>query len=1383
MNKIYALKYCYRTGTAVPVPEFCNGRTKSATKKLLSLTIFMCLFSDISLVYAGMVGSDVSYQTYRDFSENKGIFVPGARDIRIYAKDGSIAGELNKAPLPDFSSVNFGSGVATLISPQYISSVKHNGSYKTVSFGNGQNSYSIVDRNNHPSQDFHAPRLNKLVTEVVPASINYAPRSEILDTVRFPEFYRIGSGSQVVQDKDGHNVTVSGAYNYLTGGTTALHWGNHSGNGIQDYMGDNINKYKPIGNFGLPGDSGSPLFGWDAKNEKWVMTGVYAAIGGSTRLTNPIWALMPTKFIEDTRSDDNEAPILFDSIKNNPLYWNFDPLTGTGTLVQDGNTFIMHGQKGKDLNAGKNLIFDGENGKIILHSSVSQGAGSLTFNSSYTVSTDNDSTWQGAGLDIRKGNEVDWKVNGVQRDNLHKTGAGILRINGTGINEGGLKTGDGTVILSQMPDKNGLIQAFSSVNISSGRPVVILSDDRQVNPDNISWGFRGGVLDINGSDISFHEIKAADNGAIITNNSQTPSLLTISPLTDMSVSVNDWDKNKRSGGEEGLLYKYRNGYTRTVDYFFQKKKGYGYFPVKQSSNSDWEYVGHDEQAAKKWVLSRRPKDNLLFHGNLTGNINVRTDTSASTGDMAFDGNINIPQGIFSQSGGNLTFQGHPVIHAYNSKAIADKLASLGDHSVRIQPVSFDQPDWENRVFTLKMLELKDTDFRLARNATMNGSINANHSVITLGSPSLYIDKNDGTGKKANVPEGISVASNASDMSTYLGNVTLNNHSRLDIRETFSGGIAANDSSISVTSRQAVLNEYSMFRKTPLALQGGAHLTATGGWYTDNPVSINHDATLSLGGSPRPGNSGYVSAAYYASTAFSLEGDNARLQVLPWTFTYGDISADGNAVISVGEGSSASLAPDLSFREKIAYSTFYGFKNVYGGRVYAPRAQMSLSDTQWQISGNSTLGSLQLTRSLAGFTGGNFISPLFHTLNVDRLAASQSAFALRTDLKNSDNIVIKQHAEGKDNTLFVNFLRKPSDRDTLNIPLVSAPVGTDPGMFKAAERVTGFSMVTPRIHTVEDNGMMRWVLDGFDVRPDKRASFSANTFLNMGYKNFLTEVNNLNKRMGDLRDTQGEDGLWARVMNGAGTGDGGYSDSYTHFQFGFDRKHRLSGADLFTGVLISHTDSHGGSSAFSGETRSLGGGVYTSLILDSGAYVDLIGKYVHHDNNYTARFIGPDKQNYGTHSWYAGVETGYRYRLSDDMYIEPQAELVYGAVSGSRFNWNADGMDMSMANKHYNPLTGRTGVAFGKTFTGKDWQVTARTGVDYQFDLVSNGETALRDASGEHRFNGEKDSRILYNVGVNARLKDNIRFGVELEQSAFGQYNVDHLINANIRYIF
>lgn len=40
----------------------------------------------------------------------------------------------------------------------------------------------------------------------------------------------------------------------------------------------------------------------------------------------------------------------------------------------------------------------------------------------------------------------------------------------------------------------------------------------------------------------------------------------------------------------------------------------------------------------------------------------------------------------------------------------------------------------------------------------------------------------------------------------------------------------------------------------------------------------------------------------------------------------------------------------------------------------------------------------------------------------------------------------------------------------------------------------------------------------------------------------------------------------------------------------------------------------------------------------------------------------------------------------------------------------------MQRKQMHPLIGRTGIEFGKTFSDKDWEMTALTGVNYQYDL-------------------------------------------------------------------
>uniref|UniRef100_UPI0031B8B403 Maltodextrin-binding protein,EspP(b7-12) n=1 Tax=Escherichia coli TaxID=562 RepID=UPI0031B8B403 len=144
---------------------------------------------------------------------------------------------------------------------------------------------------------------------------------------------------------------------------------------------------------------------------------------------------------------------------------------------------------------------------------------------------------------------------------------------------------------------------------------------------------------------------------------------------------------------------------------------------------------------------------------------------------------------------------------------------------------------------------------------------------------------------------------------------------------------------------------------------------------------------------------------------------------------------------------------------------------------------------------------------------------------------------------------------------------------------------------------------------------------------------------------------------------------------------------------------------------------------------------------------------------------------------------YKAFLNEVAWIEPQACLVYGSVSGKQFAWKDQGMHLSMKDKDYNCLVYGTGVDVGKSFSGKDWKVTARAGLGYQFDLLANGETVLRDASGEKRIKGEKDSRMLMSVGLNAEIRDNVRFGLEFEKSAFGKYNVDNAVNANFRYSF
>lgn len=1085
---------------------------------------------------AGIVRSDIAYQIYRDFAENKGLFVPGATDIPVY-------------------------------------------------------------------------------------------------------------------DKDGNLVNVAGGYAFKTGGTTGVPLISDAtivSNPGQTY--DPVNG--PLPDYGAPGDSGSPLFAYDEQQKKWVIVAVLRAYAGINGATN-WWNVISTDYLNQVMQDDFDAPVDFVSGLG-PLNWTYDKTSGTGTLSQGSKNWTMHGQKDNDLNAGKNLVFSGQNGAIVLKDSVTQGAGYLEFKDSYTVSAESGKTWTGAGIITDKGTNVTRKVNGVAGDNLHKLGEGTLTINGTGVNQGGLKTGDGTVVLNQQADTAGNVQAFSSVSLASGCPTVVLGDARQVNPDNISWGYRGGKLDLNGNAVTFTRLQAADYGAVITNHAQQKFRLLLDlKAQDTNVSEPTIGNIPPFGGTGTLGNLYSMILNGQARFYILKSASNGNTLWGNSLNDpvQWEFVGTDKnkavQTVKDWILAGRAKQPVIFHGQLSGNMDVAIPQLPGGRKVIFDGSVNLPEGTLSQDSGTLTFQGHPVIHA----------------SVRgSASVSLNQKDWENRQFTMKTLSLKDADFHLSRNATLNSDIQSDNSHITLGSDRVFVDKNDGTGNYVSPEEGTSVPDTVNDRSQYEGNITLNHNSTLDIGSLFTGGIDAYDSAVSITSPDVLLTAPGAFVGSSLTVHDGGHLTALDGIFSDGHIQVGKNGKITLSGTPVKDTANQYAPAVYLTDGYELTGDNAALEITRGAHVSGDIHASAASTVTIGSDRSAELASAETPASAFAGSLLGGYNAAFNGAITGGRADVSMHNALWTLGVDSSIHSLTVRNNRIRSGGDR----AFRTLKVNKLDATGNDFILRTDLKNADKIQVTEKATGSDNSLNACFMKNPSQGQALNIPLVTVPAGTSAEVFKAGTRGTGFSRVTPTLHVDTSGGNTKWILDGFKAEADKAAAAKADSFMIAGYKNFMTEVNDLNKRMGDLRDTNGDAGAWARIMSGAGSADGGYSDNYTHVQVGFDKKHELDGVDLFTGVTMTYTDSSADSHAFSGKTKSVGGGLYGSALFESGAYIDLIGKYIHHDNDYTGNFASLGTKHYNTHSWYAGAETGYRYHLTEDTFIEPQAELVYGAVSGKTF---------------------------------------------------------------------------------------------------------------------
>ena len=781
-------------------------------KKLLKPLCRTLTASSIALAlhpsaFAAIVRSDVDYQIFRDFAENKGKFHVGATNVEIRDKNGNALGTiLPNLPMIDFSPVDVQMRVATLVDPQYVVSVKHNSGYKNVRFGikTGHSdipddTYRLVDRNNdgppdiwwkydRRHEDYHSPRLHRFVTEVVPMPTTTAGTdpNTYMDTARFPYMLRVGAGTQFRESADKDREELQGAYNYAIGGQS--YDLQPKKQGFLDLYGNLFDK--PLTNYAVPGDSGSPIFTFDKQQNKWVFLGTYTYWGGYKNTTWQEYIIYRNDFNQQRYAEDIAGQISADN--NEEFIWEAEDKTSTIRSTRNNNKTLVVDlidaslkTAEEQLNYGKTAYLNGNNGLLKLKGDINQGAGGLYFNGNYTVSGQNaNTTWTGAGISVAEGKQVNWQIR--NNDILSKIGSGTLHVNGTGKNDGKISVGDGTVILNQKSDENGNKQAFKEVGIVSGRPTVILNDAEQVNPDRIYFGFRGGRLDLNGNNLTFKRIRNVDEGAMIVNhNANQASTLTLTGqnlFLPEQVTIREVHNSNRPAGYH--LYHWQNGCENR--YFVSKHDNMkASFPCKpgQGSTDDWEIVATDREEAINIVTQReiQRKDvtinafdgylgetNAALHnGKLNVNINAVNNQSTFlfTGGSQLNGDVTLNQGI-------AMFSGRPVPHA-NDYLNGNKG----------KDVVFDD-EWINRTFNANNINVNNNSvFYSSRNvAQVNANFNASQNgQIHLGykSGDPVCIRSDYTGKVTCSNEVISAKALNSFTATEIhGNTQLTDHAQL-----------------------------------------------------------------------------------------------------------------------------------------------------------------------------------------------------------------------------------------------------------------------------------------------------------------------------------------------------------------------------------------------------------------------------------------------------------------------------------------------------------------------------------------------------------------------------------------------------------------------------
>lgn len=390
-----------------------------------------------------------------------------------------------------------------------------------------------------------------------------------------------------------------------------------------------------------------------------------------------------------------------------------------------------------------------------------------------------------------------------QKSEWRQIGKGTLEINGTGVNQGQLKVGDGTVILNQKADADKKVQAFSQVGIVSGRGTLVLNSSNQINPDNLYFGFRGGRLDANGNDLTFEHIRNVDEGArIVNHNTDHASTITLtgkSLITNPnSLSVhsiqNDYDEDDYS-----YYYRPRRPIPQGKDLYY---KNYRYYALKSggsvnapmpengvAENNDWVFMGYTQEEAKKNAMNHKNNQRISgfsgFFGEENekghnGALNLNFNGKSAQNRFLLTGGANL-NGKISVTQGNVLLSGRPTPHArdFVNKSSARKDA----HFSKNNEVVFED-DWINRTFKAAEIAVNQSaSFSSGRNvsditanitATDNAKVNLGYKngdeVCVRSDYTGYVTCNTG-----NLSD---KALNSFDATRINGNVNLNQNAAL-----------------------------------------------------------------------------------------------------------------------------------------------------------------------------------------------------------------------------------------------------------------------------------------------------------------------------------------------------------------------------------------------------------------------------------------------------------------------------------------------------------------------------------------------------------------------------------------------------------------------------
>lgn len=291
-----------------------------------------------------------------------------------------------------------------------------------------------------------------------------------------------------------------------------------------------------------------------------------------------------------------------------------------------------------------------------------------------------------------------------------------------------------------------------------------------------------------------------------------------------------------------------------------------------------------------------------------------------------------------------------------------------------------------------------------------------------------------------------------------------------------------------------------------------------------------------------------------------------------------------------------------------------------------------------------------------------------------------------------------------------------------------------------------------------------------IQPHNQA---VSSMANLSLMTWRQENNDMNKRLGEVRASEGNQGVWARMARGQSKyGAQGIKNQYNYYQLGYDSK---ISDDWILGGAFTYTDGDSSYTNGSGTNKHTGFAVYGSNLRDDGSFIDLIAKYAHMKNDFDVNG-GVGSGDYSTNGLSFSAEYGKRFQ-QEGYWIEPQAELTYGRVSSADFTTKNGA---SVHQDSMDSLVGRLGFSLGKDI--KQGNVYVRA--SYLYDFQGDTSVTMSKEGATTPFKTDLGGGWWeFGVGTNLNLGHDTHFYLDVETTAGGDVDTPWQWNAGVRYSF